>query len=65
MSFSNSAIEKMIKDKNKELEECVNLVEEQLTDENDFDRGMALFHFGRMQALYAELQSLMKNQKIL
>ena len=65
MSFSNSAIEKMIKDKNKELEESVNLVEEQLTDENDFDRGMALFHFGRMQALYAELQSLMKNQKIL
>ena len=65
MSFSNVMIEQLIKDKNKELEETINLMEVNLTDNEDFDRGMALFHFGRLQAQYLEMQSLMRNQHIL
>lgn len=58
-------IEEMIKVKNTEIEETINLVEVNLKDEEDFDRGMALFYFGRLQTQYLELQSLMKNQHIL
>lgn len=65
MSFSNAQIEVMIKEKNTELEEAVNLLEASMKDEIDFDRGTALFHLGRVETLYAGFQALLKNQHIL
>ncbi len=65
MSFSNAQIEKMIKEKNKDLESAVNNLENSMRDEMEFDRGTALFHLGRVEVLYCEFQALLKNQHIL
>lgn len=65
MSLSNEKIKKLIKEKNKELEDSINNMEVNMIDETDFDKGKALFYLGRTQSIYSELQALLKNQGIL
>lgn len=65
MSLSNVQIQKLIKEKNVELEEAINNIEINLLPEEEDDKGRALFWLGRAQSIYAEFQSLLRNQKIL
>lgn len=65
MSLSNEKIRKLIKEKNAELENAINNIEVNLIEETEYDKGRALFYLGRAQALYAEFQALLKDQRIL
>lgn len=64
MSINNADINQLLKKKDKEITTTINFMEKSLLSET-FDKSKVSFHFGRLEQLYLEFQSLLINKGIL